>query len=90
MKLLNVWVVRQSLNNDLVTLLQVDPDAFKAVVHFLYTGRLNTPASILDDCIRLAEQFQLPQLEQLLEAEKKMLTSSGNYTHQYRDRAFYW
>ncbi|KAK3746292.1 hypothetical protein RRG08_065812 [Elysia crispata] len=38
------------------------PGAFKAVLQFLYTGHMEVPMDLVDSCVKLARQCQLPQL----------------------------
>lgn len=51
-----------TIANSLVT-----PEAFKAILQYLYTGRLETQLEQADECIRLAKQCQLPLLVHQIE-----------------------
>ncbi|KAK4025082.1 ankyrin repeat and BTB/POZ domain-containing protein 1 [Daphnia magna] len=53
----------------------VDLAAFKSVVQYLYSGRLNTLLDDVDECIRLAIQCRLPYLKDSLEAARKRATA---------------
>lgn len=61
----------------LYSFLQVDPSAFKTLIQYLYTGRLNTPIDEVEECIRLAIQCRLPDLRERLEEANKRLASFG-------------
>ncbi|KAI9555576.1 hypothetical protein GHT06_018091 [Daphnia sinensis] len=66
------WSAKQTvkLQNKLV-----DLAAFKSVVQYLYSGRLNTLLDDVDECIRLAIQCRLPRLKDSLEAARKRATA---------------
>ncbi|GAU91949.1 hypothetical protein RvY_04105 [Ramazzottius varieornatus] len=48
----------------------VDPTAFRAVLSYIYTGRLEVNVSLVDDCLLLAKQFRLDTLYARLSKEK--------------------
>lgn len=56
---------------------KVDPTAFKALMQYMYTGRLNTPIEEVEECIRLAIQCRLPDLKERLEEANKRVASFG-------------
>lgn len=49
----------------------LDADAFKAVIHFLYTERLQVPRTILHEAEAMAKQFELWDLDGVLLREIK-------------------
>nr|CAH0100088.1 unnamed protein product [Daphnia galeata] len=49
----------------------VDLAAFKSIIQYLYSGRLNTLLDEVDECIRLAMQCRLPSLKDRLEEARK-------------------
>jgi ankyrin repeat/BTB/POZ domain-containing protein 1 len=55
----------------------VRPSAFKSLLQYIYTARLETHMDTVDDCIRLAVQCQLPLLKEELEAMVKKVNSFG-------------
>ena len=56
---------------------QVDPDAFKAVMDYIYTGRLETSIALVDECLRLAVQFNLDTLDSRLTMQKAQANFFG-------------
>ncbi|OWA52724.1 Ankyrin repeat and BTB/POZ domain-containing protein 1 [Hypsibius exemplaris] len=52
----------------------VDPDAFRAVMEYIYTGRLQIDVGLVDDCLRLARQFGLDTLDARLNLQKAQAT----------------
>ena len=53
------------------------PSAFKSLLQYIYTARLETHVDTVDDCIRLAVQCQLPLLKEELGAMVKKVNSFG-------------
>ncbi|XP_046653588.1 ankyrin repeat and BTB/POZ domain-containing protein 1-like isoform X1 [Daphnia pulicaria] len=49
----------------------VDLTAFKSIIQYLYSGRLNTLLDEVDECMRLAMQCRLPSLKDRLEEARK-------------------
>jgi len=56
---------------------QVRPSAFKSLLQYIYTARLETHIDTVDDCVRLAVQCQLPLLKEELEDMVKKVNSFG-------------
>lgn len=56
---------------------QVHPSAFKSLMQFIYTARLETHIDAVDDCKRLAVQCRLPMLKHELEKMVKKVNSFG-------------
>jgi ankyrin repeat/BTB/POZ domain-containing protein 1 len=56
---------------------QVHPSAFKSLLQYIYTARLETHEEAVDDCIRLAVHCRLPLLKKELEAMVKKVNSFG-------------
>lgn len=56
---------------------QVRPSAFKSLLQYIYTARLEIHIDTVDDCIRLAVQCQLPLLKEELEDMVKKVNSFG-------------
>lgn len=59
--------------------LQVTQNAFKSLIQFLYTGRLETNIMDCDIVLRLADQCQLPKLRTELEDQIKKVTAFGKW-----------
>ena len=53
------------------------PSAFKSLMQYIYTARLETHMDSVDDCIRLATQCRLPLLKEELEDMVKKVNSFG-------------
>lgn len=51
--------------------------AFKSLMQYIYTARLETHIDAVDDCIRLAVQCRLPLLKEELENMVKKVNSFG-------------
>ncbi|XP_059352345.1 ankyrin repeat and BTB/POZ domain-containing protein 1-like isoform X2 [Daphnia carinata] len=66
------WTLKRTvkLQNKLV-----DLAAFKSIIQYLYSGRLNTLLDEVDECMRLAMQCRLPTLKDRLEEARKRVTS---------------
>lgn len=56
---------------------QVHPSAFKSLMQYIYTARLETHIEAVDDCIRLAVQCRLPLLKEELENMVNKVNSFG-------------
>lgn len=56
---------------------QINHNAFKSLMQFLYTGRLETNINDVDIVLRLANQCELPKLKTELEDQLKKLTAFG-------------
>jgi hypothetical protein len=41
----------------------VTPEAFRALVQFLYTGGMEVPFDYVDDCLRLANHLKLEDMK---------------------------
>ncbi|XP_076362271.1 ankyrin repeat and BTB/POZ domain-containing protein 1-like [Tachypleus tridentatus] len=64
------WKNRKSI---FITHPMVKSSAFRAVLQYLYTGRLETPIDQIEDCIILAKQCKILELiEKIKEAMKKV------------------
>lgn len=66
---------------------QVDPAAFRAVLQYIYTGRLEIQVALVDDCIRLAEQFKLPDLTEKLRRQKSDIKFFGRLHLRYAEQS---
>lgn len=53
------------------------PSAFKSLMQYIYTARLETHIDGVDDCIRLAVQCRLSLLKAELEGMVKKVNSFG-------------
>ncbi|XP_069684388.1 ankyrin repeat and BTB/POZ domain-containing protein 1-like isoform X2 [Periplaneta americana] len=62
-------------SSKLIPRLTVHPSAFKSLMQYVYTARLETHIDGVDDCIRLAVQCRLPLLKKELEDMMKKVTS---------------
>ncbi|XP_064632554.1 ankyrin repeat and BTB/POZ domain-containing protein 1-like [Lineus longissimus] len=51
----------------------VQPEAFKLILQYLYTGRMEVHLDHVEDCIRLARQCQLMNLLEMLEKEMRKI-----------------
>jgi ankyrin repeat/BTB/POZ domain-containing protein 1 len=56
---------------------QVRPSAFKSLMQYIYTARLETHIEAVDECIRLAVQCRLPLLKKELKNMVKKVNSFG-------------
>ncbi|CAG0902830.1 unnamed protein product [Cyprideis torosa] len=71
-QLLGRWAGRKTIvtNNPLIR-----PDAFRAMLQFLYTARMEGPVEIVEDCLRLALQIGRPELKKYLTDAVRKITS---------------
>jgi ankyrin repeat/BTB/POZ domain-containing protein 1 len=56
---------------------QVHPSAFKSLMQYIYTARLEIDIDAVDDCVCLAVQCRLPLLKEELEDMVKKVNSFG-------------
>jgi ankyrin repeat/BTB/POZ domain-containing protein 1 len=55
----------------------VHPSAFKSLMQYIYTARVETHIEAVDECIRLAVQCRLPLLKEELQNMVKKVNSFG-------------